>query len=466
MLKREWRFLLGLAFLAMVGGISAAVGSDLVLFVGAAIWGVAQITRPIHLVYVFLALYPFAFVHYPKPTIGPVTAGFDDLLLVGAMGVIGLQLAIRGRGLAEMLGRLPRDVIYSIGLVLLFLAGVLVSSLAVAEPLTWVYTTAGYAFAFFATVALVRTERQLDTSIGLLKLAALVLAVGTLLSAYGFVGRWGAFGEFLNMREAPGAALLGTVNASSGFIQNRGGYGVNMAFILPFVLLPVVDYLRHRRGGVHSFLLHLGLLLLMLWSIIVTSSRSTWLMAVVVVTTYLLVRTVRRMNPVAVMGILVPAALAVFVLLQGLIEGLASAAYELRPITVESRVDLDLLSFQVFLRNPVLGIPHEEIFRIGQMGLYIHNFFLVNAVDSGLIGVLPLLILFGLSIRMMYRLTQHPAPGIQERSLCLIAGFTGMLVELMFYAGGEKQLWVYLGLICVVYALSRSPSMWPPRRAR
>jgi hypothetical protein len=353
-----------------------------------------------------------------------------------------------------------------IGLVVLFLAGVLVSSLAVAEPLTWVYTTAGYAFAFIGTVALLRTERQLDTAIELLKIAALVLAVGTLLSAYGIVDSWGAFGEFLNMREAPGAALLGTVNASSGFIQNRGGYGVNVAFILPFVLKPVVDFLRRRQGGVGSFVFHTALLLLLLWSVVVTSSRSTWLMAVVVVATYLMVRTVRRMNPVAIMGILVPLALAVFVLLQGLIEGLAAAAYELRPITVESRVDLDLLSFQVFLRNPVLGIPHEEIFRIGQMGLYIHNFFLVNAVDSGLIGVLPLFALFGLTIKMMYLLTRHPAPAIQARSLCLIAGFTGMLVELMFYAGGEKQLWVYLGLICAAFTLSRAPAMAPRPEGR
>ncbi len=439
-----------------------------IVVAGGLIWTLWHLRKPSYFLYAFYLAFPFAFTDYPKAKIGFVSIELEDLLLIliavtTAIVYIGRWNNPEGRPGPTRLGRQSRS---AIGLMALLVLGLLVSCLAVGEPLIWVVSGVGFLIAYVSAVLLVRSMERFQWVIALLKIAALILAAGTLLSAYGFVDRLGALGDALNMRTGYAVPGLGAVYATSGFVQNRGGYGVNMAFVLPFVLLAVVEGFRGRSRRWFHGTLHLALAGVLLWSIAVTGSRSTWLMAVVVVFVFALGRSVRRLNPVAIVGGVVPIALILFAIGNSLLSRVVSAAYEMREITVDSRMELDTLSLQTFLQHPFFGILHDDIFRIGGLGLYIHNFFLLFAVDTGLVGLVPVLLLFGLTIKMLFEMSVRDKGPVQAYALCMVTAFAGMMVELMFYAGGEKQMWVYLGLICALYGIWKKDKRQRTRDAR
>ena len=407
------------------------------------LWLAFQHRKPHRLFFLLVLLYPFSYTNYTKPMIGPVEINIDEVIL---LLIVAYTFVWRRRENQERLFRVNKQF------TLLYSAGVLVSGLAVGDSAANWVTSMGYVLTFYATIYVIRSEDQFGTVIKLLKVSALIIAVSAVLSAYGIIDV-----DFLDIKTSVHRTVLDAKYASTGLIRSRGGFGVNMAFILPFIL----DALLTRRrktsqlgvGGIPNSVYHVTLFCTIIYSIIVSASRSTWLMALVVVAVYLLMIARRKINRYVIDFFVLPVLFLSLLFTRETFTYFYQSIYDMAPETVDSRLTMDLLAFDVFRDNLLFGIHRAQILDIGGMGITIHNFFLHIAADSGLLGVVPVCVVFAVTGWMLWKLLASPSEKTRQVAGCLAAAYAGILVELSFYSGGEKQIWMYIALFSAYYAI-------------
>ncbi len=409
-----------------------------------AIWVLFQFNKPVRLYYVFVLFYPFAYANYPKPSIGPVEVNFGEFLL----GIMILSVFFRRRQ-----SKPPEIIRMNMFAMILFSFGVLLACIVTGDQVSSWITTIGLVLMFLTTIMVINKESNLSIVIRLLKISAFVVAVSAILSAYNLYN----FEHFYDVKLSVKRSILDSHYASTGLLRSRGGFGVNMAFILPFIL----HFLIEKRKVILlnpkillEYVFNILLIITILFAVIISGSRSTWLMAIVVFSTFLLIYYKRATNPIVIIGAIVPGIIISFLLLESTISHLLYSAYYIAPEGVDKRMLLSKLGFMIFLENPFFGIVRTSIYDIGGFDRMIHNFFLRIAVDSGLFAIVPVLLIFCNSIRMLIKfMGMGSSDEIRKYAICLIAGFAGIFVELSFYGGGDKQIWMYLALMNSFYSI-------------
>ena len=405
-----------------------------------------------------LLFYPLAYTGYAKLQLGILELNGDDILIILLIFSIGFSEIARTKTYGPDLfikKKIPTKIKAAIACIILYLFGKIICKIIHGEPVVYISQTIGEVLAFvIAAMVLARYNFTHYTTL-FLKLSALLLSLSALLFSYGYLSP-----SLLNTKLSY-RAFLGANYASTGLVAARGGYGVNIAFILPFVLhsiFPFTTYRSTQKGVARSVLcraLNGFLFLTLIWSVIITGSRSTWLMVLIVLGiyfTFLIFQKIQSENRHILYFLFGLEGLIVFgFTVKSICSGII-AVYNISKISVDSRFFINIVALKAFMVNPIIGLSFKEIIEISGTHLQIHNFFLDILARQGFFGILPIIVFFYIITSMLYYMAFRAPVDNRWLGLCLVSGFFGMLVELMFYNGGDKQLWIYLGIICGIYA--------------
>jgi O-antigen ligase len=459
--KRD--ILLDLAVLGLIGFISFALDSKPIFGMGIFLWLIVTSSRPIRLLFIFCLFYPFTFVNHPKVTLGSLELGFDDFLLMALVLFVvirSLMIWTIKRGL-NVPSIIPKATRMNVFFMFLFALGVLISSLLLGRSLSSFFTTIGWAISLAAPVLLVRNMKSFYEIIGLLKVSAFLLAIVAILISYGVIDPVELEGK-IDLANPVDRSFLGAVSASTGLIGNRGSFGINIAFIIPFVITGLLrfpyEYLRNPKGR-YKQSINIILLCSLIVAVAVSGSRSTWINIGMVFITFFSLEYIAFKRPV-VAALLFFFFIAIFVsiYIYGFF-GILEKAYNIAPSSVETRILQLEKGVNLFTRSPIFGVEHNIFWYEREMGGPIHNFFLSTAVKYGLIGVIPVILIFANTVRILRKNSRMVRDKSITTNNCLTAGFVGMLIELMFYPGGEKLLWLYIGMITIFIHLSNKEAM-------
>lgn len=407
-----------------------------------------------YILYLLFILYPFAYTNYAKPRIGVIELGIDDLLLMLALP-LGFLAIVNQKSTARSSSRFKIPPLATTAIIAsaIYALNVLLVDALHRNSLSSSFQTLGGVIAFLLAAYALRSASSFRLSISLLKISALVLALSAILSAYGILNS-GFFNVNYSYR-----AFLGAKYASTGMVQSRGGYGINMAFILPFVAYGLMNSgslpltcksKRSLIGRMPVQAIHLPLLFTLFFSVVITGSRSTWMMTAVVILFYMMFSFSEKAGPLAISAFAF-AWIAVILLLMNQITAALNEVYNISTAGVDSRIRLNFVAVKAFFQNPLYGLSQQQLFRLADGQISIHNYFLNVAAQYGLMGLGPLFLLFISIGRMLFWIRRKFKAPQKEMAACLISGLMGMLVELMFYPGGEKQLWIYLGISISIY---------------
>ncbi|MCP4366925.1 MAG: hypothetical protein GY797_02245, partial [Deltaproteobacteria bacterium] len=245
------------------------------------------------LFYALVLFYPFAYTNYRKLLLGNIELGFDDLMLVVLILFLAFKFAYRSMKYSYKIILLtPKQSVFALAAGVIFSLNILIISLFDDRSIGgWVQCT-GFISALLVTVLMIRSYKTFTTTVTLFKFATFVLAVSAILSAYGLLNY-----EVLNTKPSLYRAYFGAKYSSTGLIQSRGGFGINLAFVLPFALQFIMiggidDAEKKTKNGflwrsVH-FVSHWLLFVVLIWATITSGSRSTWLMALVAISTFMI----------------------------------------------------------------------------------------------------------------------------------------------------------------------------------
>lgn len=412
-----------------------------VLAVFIALWLLIQIFNPKKIYYLLILAMPFSYVHYPKPSIGNIVLNIDDILLSLIISYfIWYYLFNPGR-----VAQIPDIIKKSIFLIIAYSSMVFMSTVATSDSLGLWITSISQMFTFLTTILVISDKDRFDVLINLLKIAILCIGISIILDSFNMLP---AFLEHESTKKSAVRALLESKYASSGLMSSRGSVGVAFSFVIPFLIHSIVKYIkiRHILGvkGVLMVLSNTVTLIIIGLAIILTASRSTWLMGISTVISLFLLMNFRGYRLMMMLTFLIFTAL----LFQYQIEKRVIDLYKIQTESVDSRIQKNINSLEAIPDSIPFGILNKKLLSVGGINIDIHNFFLKVLIDHGL-AVIPILFLFYYAIYSMYSLFTLPNETARTFGACLISGFVGMMTELNSYGGGEKHMWVYLALFIV-----------------
>jgi O-antigen ligase len=443
----------GIVFLASFAFLVMFFRNPILGVAGFGLWGIIQFMNPVNAFFFYLLCYPFTFLE--QFNLGGIRV--DNIFVVVISSLALLKVAItEGQNELPMVIR-SRRVGRNIILMMLFSLGVFLSLLSVGETLTLWVKSVGSVLSFIIPILLIRNERDFLSAITFLKIAAFVLAVSAILCSFKMM-QFEYFTPKVNYR-SPVEETLG----STGLMDSRGGFGAYMAMVLPFVFLSLSSFFEERKKTLlkHGipFLVNLLLLMVILISIVLSGSRATWLMAITVTGLYIAFYMASRigLKNTVILGITLGVILGIT--FSDVLENVIKFVNSFAPGSLPERLENDWAAILTIIKHPIFGIGHEKIFFISDTYMVVHNLFLSIGAEHGLISLVPVFLIFLFTFRMLVDTVRRASAKDRKIGFCLIIAFIGMLVNLMFYAGGEKHIWLNLGLMNIFFFLQ-----WDKRR--
>ncbi len=427
--------------------------------VGTAAFVATQIMSPINLLLFYIIWYPFTYLEY----FSAYGIRVDSILtaIVAAIAIVSFPMERLPSSQSLLAARSGR-LIVNIGLMICFSTGVLGSSLFKGEELSRWIMSIGSVLSFIIPILLIKSEDDFQSVIAVLKVSAFILAMSGILSSFQLLH----FEHFQPKYsyDSPFSGIFG----ATGLMASRGGFGVFMAFVLPFVYLSLSTSLKNGKRGSFRELIaligHLLLLVALLASILFSVSRATWLMAATETVLYLGFVFASRKGVRKTLVFLVPIGLVFLVVSYGLLERAFKDVYMIRAQSVNMRFAKDIAALDSIMEHPIFGITQAQAAYVGGMDIEIHNMFLDIASEGGIISVIPVLFLFLLTFKMLFPVMKNPDEETRKIGACLMIGFVGMLINLQCYAGWDKHIWLFLGVInvfCLIaYRKGRVNSGW------
>jgi O-antigen ligase len=122
------------------------------------------------------------------------------------------------------------------------------------------------------------------------------------------------------------------------------------------------------------------------------------------------------------------------------------------PETIEARLDTYATALALFRRSPLIGngtVYAERV--VGQAtGTEdpIHNKFLASLAGTGILGFVPLVLLWVVGLLQCRSLCEGHDPVMRALGVAYVVGLIGMSIQVQFFGGESlKPLAVVLGLI-------------------
>jgi O-antigen ligase len=224
-----------------------------------------------------------------------------------------------------------------------------------------------------------------------------------------------------------------------------GAYGMYLLAPLPYV---AVDWLWRER----SWLLG-GCLGIVLASVVVSQSRSTWLAAIVAISVLGF--------GIVILGREIPIGDHAYRFLAGVSALTAVSAASVVPKvliridrgTYRSRVKQYSETLEWLIRRPLIGVGTDFSLLELPGESSPHNAFLINGLSMGLPVLAGFVVLFITTpIRLVRTILYSPSYRDQMIALSLLAGFSAVLVELQLLPQFSKAPWLILGAVAGFYA--------------
>lgn len=131
--------------------------------------------------------------------------------------------------------------------------------------------------------------------------------------------------------------------------------------------------------------------------------------------------------------------------------------------SLDGRVSIWTAGLQAFEQSPILGSGYATYPMRIQVGGHFHNLFVELAVTTGILGLIPILILFALIIMPIVKLfLRHPNGAIphQLASLDALCMGTVLIVSEMTMAGAAYYSWHMIGIVVLAVGLYTMPNAY------
>ena len=314
----------------------------------------------------------------------------------------------------------------------------------------FIITFMGMALSFVLPLMLIRNLGEYRKVFIFLIASASLLAFTTVLSGFGYFPE--EYQSIFATRIGKSRAVIGKYFTQS-FMASRGGYGCWLESALTIIMLSIFwkrkFFLKNLTMPLIAVIIILG--------IIVPSSRSTWLssfLATLVIMSFVL----RNRFRISYLIISIAGLLTILTLYEiGLIQPFIKNIYEMNPMGVEGRFLGYSESLRIAIQNPLFGIGIGGYIQIGKanLGMCIHNLFLSTLVSNGILGFLSLIFVCLLSFYLCVQIILRPATeAIKLFGVSLLASLIAIFTEANFYGGGDKIMWLMLGLTNCLYLIN------------
>ncbi len=281
-----------------------------------------------------------------------------------------------------------------------------------------------------------------------LKILTLVMVIGSIIvisQVYFDIFNWKEFKEARKI----GDVLL-TSFRSTIFPMSYGLNGILIFSGLSFSMMSIWKKGIFFRSRIISVLVS-GLLI---FSILFSNSRSTWLGFFILLLTLLGYFVLKK----GLLRTLCPLFL-IFILFFTVVNSdffaeqykdINSKIYRMGMSSTELRLAQYEAALHTVKTQPLFGLGHGVFFKTTGLGnIYIHNYFLRKAAETGIISGVLVVSLFMITI---FRFTKGVLRNIDREMglicLCLLSSFLGMITELLLYDGGRGLaiVWMYIAL--------------------
>jgi len=332
-------------------------------------------------------------------------------------------------------------------LILLFLAATVVSGLVAIDPTAALSQTFKFARVLSLYVMIIHIVR---TPTDLRRVVWAVVISGLICTLYGI------YNYHFNPAE------LGSEPRISGMMGNANGFAAEMVARLPLVLYLLMGE-RHIGRRVLLALTAAALL----YGILLSGSRGG-VLGLVLAMGLFVIRQKHKLVTLVLILALVPVVLNIMPLHIKERVGLVSTKYDTTDASVERRQTYLEFGLQLFLQHPVTGVGLQgfseaysrsqyRFLQTSQAKRVAHNTYLEIATGTGLLGLIPFLGLFFISLHEVVKAAQEMAhdwflAGVANG---IFAGFGGFLLTSFFLtAQYEKTLWLLVALTVVMRQLS------------
>jgi O-antigen ligase len=332
-------------------------------------------------------------------------------------------------------------------LILLFLAATVVSGLVAVDPtaaLSKTFKLARVLSLYVMTIHIIRTPTDLRRVIWAVMISGLICAL------------YGIYNYHFNSAE------LGPQGRISGMMGEPNGFAAEMVARLPLVLYLLMGE-RHIGRRVLLALTAAALL----YGILLAGSRGG-LLALVLAMGLFVIRREHKLVTLVLILALVPVVLNIMPFHIKERVGLVPTKYDITDTSAERRQTYLEFGLQLFRQHPVTGVglhgfseaysrSQYRFLQTSQAKRVAHNMYLEIATGAGLLGLIPFLGLFFISLREVVKAAQEMAhdwflAGVANG---IFAGFGGFLLASFFLtAQYEKTLWLLVALTVVMRQLS------------
>lgn len=124
--------------------------------------------------------------------------------------------------------------------------------------------------------------------------------------------------------------------------------------------------------------------------------------------------------------------------------------------SLDGRVSIWTEALRAFDRSPLLGSGYATYPLQITAGSHFHNMFIELAVTTGVLGLIPIIILFSIIIYRMGKVIMHPLNTSKEHQLALLDALaigTVVVVSEMTTAGAAYYSWHMIGVIVLAVGL-------------
>jgi hypothetical protein len=129
--------------------------------------------------------------------------------------------------------------------------------------------------------------------------------------------------------------------------------------------------------------------------------------------------------------------------------------------SLDGRVSIWTAALSAFEQSPILGSGYATYPMRIEAGSHFHNMFIELAVTTGILGLIPILILFGLlTARLVKLFSCHISEDISDHVPSLDALLIGtvLIVSEMTTAGAAYYSWQMIGIVMLAVALYEMPT--------
>jgi O-antigen ligase len=315
-------------------------------------------------------------------------------------------------------------------------------NLLLTEHVIWssMYSVAKSMLYFLLPVLFIRNERDLQRSSDMMIIVTVVGCVTALMSALGLV-------SFEFARQAESRIDLAYIPKSVGLFSAYG----DMAMLISLSLLLVIAGRKKSvLFGKGSLLKILIVLVIALIGIVSMQSRNVVFTLITSLIAFYVIGRWRKGRKwkfklyaslaAGVVGVAITIVLFSGPLISW-VEGLGGTSEA--KATVEARLESYAFAWSMVSDRILLGADPQTVEQNALFISFIHNMWLKELVQSGVVGIIAVLFIF---IRSLRRQVERLAADRDSNARAYLALLAGMLVATQFFPGNTPVFWVLIGI--------------------